>query len=589
MPDMYKVGDLVWAKMKGFPPWPGRVSNPPKDLKRPASKKASHCIYFFGSENYGWIEESNLKPYEQYKEALIRANKSGAFKDAVEAIEKCAQNKGDATSMKDDSDAIFDRLVESDNEKKTKPKAQKKSICSIWSIQKETKDKQRGNKRNTISSTPLPSGFPIIDLSEHPGRPDLYPLTMDDLYCRTVALEVFRKQRTINMERTDYTHKESKAENSGKIIIKREYGSPSGPASKKAKKEKVSTKDHDEVTANGDDPLLNSFSPLRKGPGSNLLDRPANVTRPETPPLDLESVSQTLMEKNISPSTLKFGFLGLGIMGSGIVKNLLNSGHSVVVWNRTPDKCRDFVKAGAEEGLTPSDVIQMADITFSCVSDPQAAKDMVFGNCGVLPEAGPNKGYVEMTGIDAETSQDIAEAVTGKGGRYLEAQVQGSKTQAEEGTLVILAAGDRSLFDDCQSCFEAMGKNSFYLGEVGNASKMNLVLQLMAGVTMAGLAEGMALADRAGLQQKDVLEVMELTSLACPTILEKGKAIIDANFPTHLPLQHLQKDLKLSLSLGDQLEQPLPLTASANEVFKHAKRLGYGEHDASAVYIRARF
>uniref|UniRef100_A0A1B6GI18 Cytokine-like nuclear factor N-PAC n=1 Tax=Cuerna arida TaxID=1464854 RepID=A0A1B6GI18_9HEMI len=504
MPDMYKVGDLVWAKMKGFPPWPGRVSNPPKDLKRPASKKASHCIYFFGSENYGWIEESNLKPYEQYKEALIRANKSGAFKDAVEAIEKCAQNKGDATSMKDDSDAIFDRLVESDNEKKTKPKAQKK-------------------------------------------------------------------------------------ENSGKIIIKREYGSPSGPASKKAKKEKVSTKDHDEVTANGDDPLLNSFSPLRKGPGSNLLDRPANVTRPETPPLDLESVSQTLMEKNISPSTLKFGFLGLGIMGSGIVKNLLNSGHSVVVWNRTPDKCRDFVKAGAEEGLTPSDVIQMADITFSCVSDPQAAKDMVFGNCGVLPEAGPNKGYVEMTGIDAETSQDIAEAVTGKGGRYLEAQVQGSKTQAEEGTLVILAAGDRSLFDDCQSCFEAMGKNSFYLGEVGNASKMNLVLQLMAGVTMAGLAEGMALADRAGLQQKDVLEVMELTSLACPTILEKGKAIIDANFPTHLPLQHLQKDLKLSLSLGDQLEQPLPLTASANEVFKHAKRLGYGEHDASAVYIRARF
>uniref|UniRef100_A0A1B6KTN4 Uncharacterized protein n=2 Tax=Graphocephala atropunctata TaxID=36148 RepID=A0A1B6KTN4_9HEMI len=214
---------------------------------------------------------------------------------------------------------------------------------------------------------------------------------------------------------------------------------------------------------------------------------------------------------------------------------------------------------------------------------------MVFGNCGVLPEAGPNKGYVEMTGIDAETSQDIAEAITGKGGRYLEAQVQGSKTQAEEGTLVILAAGDRSLFDDCQSCFEAMGKNSFYLGEVGNASKMNLVLQLMAGVTMAGLAEGMALADRAGLQQKDVLEVMELTSLACPTILEKGKAIIDASFPTHLPLQHLQKDLKLSLSLGDQLEQPLPLTASANEVFKHAKRLGYGEHDASAVYIRARF
>lgn len=300
---------------------------------------------------------------------------------------------------------------------------------------------------------------------------------------------------------------------------------------------------------------------------------------------------------------------------------------------------------------------------------------MVFGNCGVLTEISPDKSYVEMTGIDAETSQDIAEAINGKGGRYLEAQVQGSKTQAQEGTLVILAAGDRSLFDECQSCFEAMGKNSFYLGEVGNASKMNLVLQLMAGVTLAALAESMALADRAGLQQKDVLEVLELTSLACPAILEKGKgkrrfgsgsclnhvcinlqpiqrndnthfliilvikilsliiyfnsniilmfmstlyfwssllnwlrinrvyvshswltlllfcfaAIIEGGFPTQLPLQHMQKDLRLSLGMSDQLEQPLPLAAAANEVYKHAKRLGYGEHDASAVYIRARF
>ncbi|EZA49908.1 Putative oxidoreductase GLYR1-like protein [Ooceraea biroi] len=251
--------------------------------------------------------------------------------------------------------------------------------------------------------------------------------------------------------------------------------------------------------------------------------------------------------------------------------------------------CTDFVKAGAEQGLTPSDVVLAADITFSCVADPQAAKDMVFGNCGVLTEISPDKSYVEMTGIDAETSQDIAEAINGKGGRYLEAQVQGSKTQAQEGTLVILAAGDRSLFDECQSCFEAMGKNSFYLGEVGNASKMNLVLQLMAGVTLAALAESMALADRAGLQQKDVLEVLELTSLACPAILDKGKAIIEGGFPTQLPLQHMQKDLRLSLGMSDQLEQPLPLAAAANEVYKHAKRLGYGEHDASAVYIRARF
>ena len=120
--------------------------------------------------------------------------------------------------------------------------------------------------------------------------------------------------------------------------------------------------------------------------------------------------SQILREKDIQPSKLSFGFLGLGIMGSGIVKNLLNSGHTVTVWNRTVEKVRDifmssfpallsinslqvrdFVEAGAKEALTPSDVIAESDITFSCVSDPQAAKDLVFGNCGVLPEINTTK------------------------------------------------------------------------------------------------------------------------------------------------------------------------------------------------------
>ncbi|XP_076376320.1 nucleosome-destabilizing factor isoform X2 [Megalopta genalis] len=469
MSEVFKLGDLVWAKMKGFSPWPGRVSNPSKDLKKPTNTKKGpvQCIFFFGTNNYAWIEESNIKPYLEYKETLIKSSKAGAFKDAVEAIEEFIAN-GEET-----------------------PKTKR--------LDTSTSDARRPAK----------------------------------------------KQR-----------RESNTSNSNRV------GSIS--------------------------PAMNHSTSLRKS-GSTLLNRPANIARPVTPPLDVETLSQTLKEKNILPSTLKFGFLGLGIMGSGIVKNLINSGHSVIVWNRTQEKCADFVKAGAEQGLTPSDVVLAADITFSCVADPQAAKDMVFGNCGVLTEISPEKGYVEMTGIDAETSQDIAEAITAKGGRYLEAQVQGSKTQAQEGTLVILAAGDRTLFDECQSCFEAMGKNSFYLGEVGNASKMNLVLQLMAGVTLAGLAESMALADRAGLQQKDVLEVLELTSLACPAILDKGKAIIEGGFPTQLPLQHMQKDLRLSLGMSDQLEQPLPLAAAANEVYKHAKRLGYGEHDASAVYIRARF
>ncbi|XP_034241262.1 putative oxidoreductase GLYR1 homolog [Thrips palmi] len=511
MPEAYKQGDLVWAKMKGFSPWPGRITAPTsKDHKKPVSKKgACQFVFFFGTKNFAWIEENNIKPYLPHKEELIKANKTVPFKEAIEEIEN--YRKGNGTDTFDVTDTVdeFDRLKES------------------VTVKKEPKSSLL--RKNHTNKTPKRSSPTISG----PGR---------------------KKARTTSSE-----------DEQDEVASKRSSRS-------------------DEISVG------NHSSPARKGVGvASILDRPFTAVRPVTPTLDLSSVSKILKEKNINPSQLKFGFLGLGIMGSGMVKNLINSGHSVVVWNRSPDKCDEFVKVGAAHGLTPSDVIQAADVTFACVANPQAAKDMVFGNCGVLCEIGPSKGYVEMTNIDAETSKDISEAIMTKGGRYLEAQVQGSKTQAEDGTLVVLAAGDRSLFDDCQSCFEAMGKNSFFLGDVGNASKMNLVLQLVTGVCLAGLAEGMALADRAGLQQKDVMEILTLTNLNCPLIYEKGNAIIEGGFPTHQALQHMAKDLKLSLGMGDSLDHPLPITASVNEVYKHAKRLGYGDHDVSAVYIRTRF
>jgi len=512
----FRIGDPVWAKMKGFSPWPGKVCMPPPDVKRPAIKKQMHCVNFFGTNDYAWIEEFSIKDYLEFKDQFVKSKQNKQMALAIEQIEKYLKTK-DSGSQSEENDAEeFDALIESEPKPEPKPKK---------TLKKTESRKREANDSDSSASGPS---------STSPTK---------------------------------------KAKTATKAQLKEKKEEPSS-------------------SLNDRDPSpVPSYSVKKSSAAvSGLLDRPT-LARPASPSIgiDLVTSSQTLREKDIQPSKLTFGFLGLGIMGSGIVKNLLNSGHNVIVWNRTTDKVRDFVEAGAKEALTPSDVIADSDITFSCVADPQAAKDLVFGNCGVLQEINTTKGYVEMTGIDSETSQDIAEAISLKGGRYLEAQIQGSKTQAQDGTLVILVSGDRSLFDDCQSCFQAMGKNSFYLGEVGNATKMNLVLQTMMGVTLAGLAEGMALADRAGLQQKDVLEVLELTGLACPILLNKGRSIIDGGFPTHQPLQHMQKDLKLSLNMGDSLEQPLPLTASANEVFKHAKRLGYGEHDVSAVYIRARF
>lgn len=146
--------------------------------------------------------------------------------------------------------------------------------------------------------------------------------------------------------------------------------------------------------------------------------------------------------------------------------------------------------------MTPSDVIEYADITFSCVSDPQALKDTIFGRFGVsstTADIARGKGFVEMTTIDADTSRDIESALNDIGMNYLEAQIHGTKAQAEEGKLIILAAGNKELFDSCQTCFEAMGRNSFFVGDTGNATKMNLVIQTLTGITVAGLADSITL------------------------------------------------------------------------------------------------
>lgn len=515
--------------MKGFSPWPGKVANPTKEVKRPALKKPMHCIFFFGTNNYAWIQEDQIKPYEASKEQFSKSSKTASFKEALEAIEDYVKNLPEGPPST--------RVAAPEDEVEEAPATPAPAVSKTPKTPKERKE----------------------------------PATAD------------KEQKRRKKEPQDQSHRASKRTSS--------ESSSTSSAPTKRNKAAAAEKASSAVgaTPNNAAAGLNSVSNATSSSksSSNLL-RQSYVTRPVTPPLDVERISDVLRSKHVSPSNLKFGFLGLGNMGQGMVKNLINSGHHITVWNRTPSKCRDFVKAGAFKGLTPADVVAASDITFCCVSNSHAAKEMVFGNCGVLHEIKDNKGYVEMTSIDPDTSQDISEAIMLRGGRYLEAPVSGSKKPAEDGTLIILAAGDRSLFNDCASCFEAIGRHAFYLGEVGNGSKMSLILNMLLGTTLAGLAEAMALCDRAELSQKDLLEILELGDLNSAVISQKGQAIIEGTFATNMPLQHLQKDLCLAIGIGDQLEQPLPVTAAANEVFKHAKKHGYAEHDASAVYIRTR-
>ena len=186
----------------------------------------------------------------------------------------------------------------------------------------------------------------------------------------------------------------------------------------------------------------------------------------------------------------QFGFIGLGIMGSAMAKNLLRGGFPVTIWNRTADKCAELVAMGAEQAPTPARVTAQCGITFAMLADPAAAEAVCFGHDGALDGIGAGRGYVDMSTVDDATAQRIAASVAARGGRYLEGPVSGSRKPAEDGTLIILAAGDRSLYDEALPGLEKMGKKILYLGDTGNGARMKLVVNMiMAGMSGSGTAD----------------------------------------------------------------------------------------------------
>ncbi|XP_031479776.1 glyoxylate/succinic semialdehyde reductase 1 [Nymphaea colorata] len=281
---------------------------------------------------------------------------------------------------------------------------------------------------------------------------------------------------------------------------------------------------------------------------------------------------------------MDIGFLGLGIMGKAMAMNLLRHGFRVTVWNRTLSRCDELVEHGASVGETPAAVIKRCKYTIAMLSDPSASHSVVFDKHGVLEEICQGKGYIDMSTVDGNTSSNISEAITKKGGLFLEAPVSGSKKPAEDGQLIILAAGEKALYDEIFPAFEVMGKRSFFLGQVGNGAKMKLVVNMIMGSMMSAFSEGLVLADRSGLDQQTLLDVLDLGGMANPMFKFKGPAMIQRSFPPAFPLKHQQKDMRLAVALGDEHAVSMPVAAAANEVFKRARSMGLGDNDFSAVY-----
>jgi 3-hydroxyisobutyrate dehydrogenase/2-hydroxy-3-oxopropionate reductase len=271
-------------------------------------------------------------------------------------------------------------------------------------------------------------------------------------------------------------------------------------------------------------------------------------------------------------------------MGSGMAANLLRAGFEVTVWNRTSQRCAPLIDLGAHQAQSPAEVAANCDISFAMVSDPAAAMELCCGDKGVAAGIGDGRGYVDMSTVDDQTVSLVAAAIEQAGGRYLEAPVSGTKKPAQDGTLIILAAGDRGLYEEALPAFEVMGKMAPYLGELGQGARMKLVVNMIMGGMLNIFCEGMALGQKGGLAGEQILEILAAGAMANPMFAGKGPMLLQGDYSTSFPLKHMQKDLRLAVELGDRLEQPLPGAAAANETFKQARKAGYADEDIAALY-----
>lgn len=278
----------------------------------------------------------------------------------------------------------------------------------------------------------------------------------------------------------------------------------------------------------------------------------------------------------------KIAYLGLGIMGQGMAANLLKAGYPVTVWNRTAARCEPLVDQGATQAASPAEAVAGADVVMYCVSDDAAVESLVFGEGGVLAGIKAGQIVIDLTTIHPDTTRKEAATYAEKGVRFLDAPVFGSKNEAANGGLWIVAGGDRALFDQVKPILEILSETTHYMGGTAMGTSMKLVGNLVVASQLEALGEAMTLATRAGLDPEDVLGVLHVTDFKSPIFDGVGEMLINRDFTTHFSLKLMLKDANLIARFAQDLNVPLPASAATREVIKAAVNQGWGGENASA-------
>ena len=276
-------------------------------------------------------------------------------------------------------------------------------------------------------------------------------------------------------------------------------------------------------------------------------------------------------------------YLGLGTMGSGMVSNLLEANYDLIVWNRSAERSEPFARKGARVADTPADAVRDVDLIMYSLSNDQAVEDVVFGAEGILSAVNAGQIAIDMSTVLPAMSLREEEAYAKRGVDFLDAPVFGSKQEAAEAKLWIMAAGNKAIFEKVKPVLEHLGQTVHYFGKNGNATAMKLVGNLIVALEMEALAEGLVLAQKARLDLNTVMEVVKVADFRSPLLVSNGQNILKRDFSTSFALKLMLKDANLIEKFAESLRSPVPALLVAEKNLKSSVALGFGNENASAL------
>jgi 3-hydroxyisobutyrate dehydrogenase-like beta-hydroxyacid dehydrogenase len=278
------------------------------------------------------------------------------------------------------------------------------------------------------------------------------------------------------------------------------------------------------------------------------------------------------------------GYVGLGVMGSRMVKRLLDAGHTVIGYNRTKEKAGWLLEAGMQWADSPRAVAETADITFSMVTNTDAVKAITQGPDGLLAGLKPGKIYIDMSTMSPGYSQELAAQVAEQGAAMLDAPVSGSVITLEQGKLSIMVGGDAATFEKALPVLRDIGPKVTHVGGNGLAVSMKIAINLSLAVQMLAFSEGVLLAEKSGIKRETAVEVLLNSVIASPMVTYRGPFVLQQPDEAWFDCNMMQKDMLLALEMGRRLGVPLPTTSATNELLTTARAMELDHLDFAALF-----